>query len=216
MSTDARRRSLPTKRIVGVALMVALLVAMVLDTKFLTPQEAAKLNPAAFNAETYAKENFPKVTAAIKQKATDIAVLAPAVQADLPAAGKKNGQDLGSNAYSFPVKATGTATEVDTNFVQLTVPGVPAGTTVRIPVGPAVSGTPVRDCTGEIKFGDFVGQTDYQSVANQFKLRIQQDVVAKVDPASMKGKQVTVYGAWSTGGPPKSFVIQPVEITVAS
>jgi predicted lipoprotein len=214
MSTGTRRLSRSTKRIVGVAVLVAILVAMVLDTKFLSPEAEAKLNPPPFTAESYAKEKFPEVTAAIKQKATDIAVLAPAVEADVAAAGKQYGQDLGSGAYAFPVKATGTADEVDANFVLLKVPGVPAGTAVRIPVGAAVSGTPVRDATGNIKFGDFAGQTDFQSVANQFKIRIQQDVLSKVDPASLKGKQVTVYGAWATGGPPKSFIIQPVEIEV--
>jgi predicted lipoprotein len=200
---------------VGAVVLLLVVLAMFLDTKFLSPEAAAKLNPAAFSAESYAKKEFPKVAESIKAKATDIAVLAPAVTKDLAAAGKQYGNDLGSNAFAFPVKATGTADEVDANFVLLAVPGVPADTKVRIPIGAAVSGTPVRDATGEIKFGDFTGQTDFQSVANQFKLRIQADVLSKVDPPSMKGKTVTVYGAWATGGPPKSFIIQPVSIEVA-
>jgi predicted lipoprotein len=215
MSSGTRRWSSSTKKIVGVAVLVVVLVAVVLDTKFLSQQAVAELNPPPFNAETYGTEEFPKVAAAIKEKATDVVVLAKAVAADLPAAGKQYGQDLGSGAYAFPVKATGTAGAVDGNFVVLTVPGMPAGTTVRIPLGAAVSGSPVRDATGEIKFGDFAGQTEFQSVANQFKLRIQQDVLAKADPKSWEGKQVTVYGAWATGGPPNSFNIQPVEIEVA-
>ena len=215
MSTSTRRRTSSLKTFVGIAVLAVLLVGMFLDTKFLTPAEVAKRNPAEFNAETYAKEQFPKVVTTIKEKATDLAVLAPAVEANLAAAGKQYGNDLGNGSYAFPVKATATATSVDPNFMVLSVPGVPAGTVVRVPVGGAISGTPVRDCTGTIKFGDFAGQTDFQSVANQFKLRIQQDVIAKADVASLQGKQVTVYGAWATGGPPKSFLIQPVEIGAA-
>jgi predicted lipoprotein len=208
MASGTRR----ARRLITAAAVLALLVAMGLDTRFLSPQAAARLNPAAFNAETYAAEQFPKVGATIRERAVDLATLAPAVEKDKAAAGKQYGQDLGSGQYAFPVKATGTATEVDEAFVRLAVAGIPAGTAVRIPLGPAVSGTPIRDATGEITFGDFAGQTEFQNVANQFKLRIQQDVIAKIDPASLKGKQVTVYGAWSTGGPPRSYLIQPVTI----
>jgi predicted lipoprotein len=201
-----------TRNAIAAAAVVLLVVAMALDTKFLSPEAAAELNPAAFNAETYAAEQFPKITASIKEKAVDLATLAPAVAQDKAAAGRQYGRDLGSGQYAFPVKATGTATEVDANFIRLTVEGVPPDAAVRIPLGAAVSGTPVRDATGDITFGDFTGQTEFQNVANQFKLRIQQDVIAKIDPASLQGKQVTVYGAWATGGPPNSYLIQPVAI----
>ena len=41
------------KRLVLVAALVVLVLAMVLNTKFLTPSEATALKPAAFNAKTY-------------------------------------------------------------------------------------------------------------------------------------------------------------------
>lgn len=211
-----RRRRFSTKTLVGLIVVVAVAVAMIADTKFLSQDEVAKVNPPAFNAETYAKQAFPEVTEELKKQAVDITELAPAVEDDVEAAGTEYGQDLGSGSFAVPVKATGTAAEVDDDFILLEVVGVPAGTAVRVPLGAAITGTPVRDATGTIKFGDFAGQTDYQSVANQFKLRIQQDVIAQLDPVSVKGKQVTVYGAWATGGPPKSFIIQPVEIQVTA
>ncbi|MEU9884569.1 DUF2291 family protein [Sphaerisporangium sp. NPDC051011] len=198
----------------GVVALAALVVAAAFDTKVLSPQQVADLNPPPFIAESYAADKFPKVTAMIKQKATDLAVLAPAVESDQGAAGRQYGQDLGTGNFAFPVKATGTVEEVADNFVLLAVRDVPKDTVVRVAVGASVSGTPVRDATGTIKFGDFTDQTDYQSVANQFKLQIQQAVLAKLDTSSLKGKRVTVYGAWSTGGPAKSFLIQPVDIEV--
>jgi predicted lipoprotein len=200
------------KRLVLVAALVVLVLAMVLNTKFLTPSEASALKPAAFSAKTYVQKNFPTMTETLTRKATDVAVLVPAIDKDEAAAGKQYGIDVGSGKFAFPVKASGTVTEVDENFMTLAVPGVPAGKTVRVPLGAAVSGTPLRDATGDMTFSDFSGQTDFQSVANELKVKVRADVIDKADPASLKGKKVTVVGAHSSGGPRTSFIIQPVSI----
>ena len=210
------RRSGLTRKLVTLAAAVVILVMMVLNTKFLTPGEAAKLNPAAFSAKTYVKDNFKRITATLTSKATDIVVLAPAVGKDLAAAGKQYGVSVGSGKFAFPVKATGAVSEVDSNFMVLTVPGVPGGDTIRVPLGAAVSGTPVRDASGDMTFSKFSGQTDFQSVANEVKVKILADVLGSIDAASLKGKKVNVVGAYSSGGPAKSFIIQPVSIEVAS
>jgi predicted lipoprotein len=195
--------------------VLALLVAMGFSTNWLSTEEAEAITPPPFNSQTYAAKQFPKVTAEIKEKAVDLATLAPAVAANPTEAGKKYGQDLGSGSFAYPVKAIGSVTAVDANFATLKVQGVPDGWAVRIPLAAAISGTPMRDATGSITFGDFIGQTDFQSVANQFKLLIQKNVIDKADPKSWRGKSLTVYGAWATGGPSKSFNIQPVSIELA-
>lgn len=215
MTTLGRGSPRVVKHLVAVALGLVIVVAMVTDTKFLTPEEAAALNPAPFTAEAYATKNFPKIVTALTEKATDITELAKAVDADPAAAGKKYGTDVGSGKFAYPVKATGTVKEVDADFMLLEVRGLPPKDQVRVPLGAAVSGTPVRDATGTITFSDFVGQTDFQSVANAFKLKVQSEVIASIDPPSLKGKQITVIGAWSSGGPPNSYIIQPVSIEAA-
>lgn len=209
-------RSRLARNLVLAAVVAGLVLLVVLDTKYVTPAEFARLNPPAFSADTYARDTFPKIAARVSADATDITELAPAVDRDLASAGKRFGQDLGSGNFSFAVKASGTATRVDDDFVLLAARGVPKGTEVRIPLGAALNGTPVRDCTGSISFGDFEGQTDYQSVANQFKLRMQEDVLSKLDRKGLEGKRVTVEGGWNTGGPPASYIIQPTSIAVAS
>ena len=212
MATLRRISARGTKALIGVAALAVLVVAMLVDTTFLTPGEASELNPAAFDAKTYVAKEFPKIAAGITEKANDLATLAPAIDADPAAAGKQYGTDVGSGKYAFPVKAAGTVATVDADFMVLKIPGVPAGDTVRIPLGAAVSGTPVRDATGDITFSDFAGQTDFQSVANELKLKMRADVIGKIDPPSLKGKTVTVVGAYSSGGPPNSFVVQPISI----
>ncbi|MGG5257776.1 DUF2291 family protein [Phycicoccus avicenniae] len=209
--TRVKRRSL-----VLTTALVVLLVAMVVSTRFVTPEEAQALRPQVFEAKGYVAENFPKVVQTLQEKGTDLGTLAPAVDADAAAAGKEYGIDVGSGKFAFPVTVTGTVASVDNGFLELTVPGVPADDTVRIPVANAVSGTPIRDASGFMTFSDFPGQTDFQNVANELKIKVLADVVGKLEPASLQGKQVTVVGAYSTGGPKNSFLVQPVSVQVAS
>jgi predicted lipoprotein len=201
----------------GVAAIVAaaLVVGMFLNTKFLSTTASASGQPGAFSAAAYASKKWPDLVDRIGNNAVDVTQLAPAVDADVAAAGKKYGQDLGAGSYAFPVKATGTVSAVDANFITLTVAGMPAGDTVRVPVGLALNGAPIRDATGTIKYGDFTDQTQYQEVANALKGISLKQVIAKVNPASLNGKQVTVVGATGTGGPPKAYAINPVKIEVA-
>jgi predicted lipoprotein len=210
MADQAGGRSRTVRRLAPPLVLVALLVAMFLDTKFLSPKEAAALNPAAFSAGAYVEKSWPDVVATLTEKGTDIATLAPAIDKDPAVAGKRYGVDVGSGTFAFPVKATGTVGEVDKDFMVVKIPGVPERDTVRLPLGAAITGTPVRDATGSMTFSDFEGQTDFQSVANQLKITMVKDVVGPLKPATLKGKRVSIVGAYSTGGPPNSFIIQPV------
>ena len=78
----------------------------------------------------------------------------------------------------------------------------------------------VRDATG-FKFADAPGQTDYQYVGDELKKLMQAAVQQAVsDPASLKGKDVTVVGAISVqnnGSPQpkaKPVNVQPITLEV--
>lgn len=215
MSILSRGPSRLVKNVPVVVAAVVLVVAMVADTKFLTSAESAAKQPVRFSAKTYAAKTFPRLAVEIGQKATDITVLAPAADRNLAAAGGRYGNDLGAGQFAFPVKASGKVTQADADFLVLSVPGLPAKDTVRIPLAMAINGIPVRDATGSVKFGDFTDQSDYQSVANEFGLIIATSILAPLHPASLKGKSITVVGAWGSGGPPNSYILQPVSIKVA-
>lgn len=201
------------KPVLLAVLAAVLLVAMFADTTFLSRTAAAKDTPGAFDAANYAKDRFPKLTKLIGAKAVDITKLAPAVEANLAAAGKKYGQNLGAGSFAFPVRASGTVTSVDANFAVVKVAGMPAADVVRIPLGIALNGAPVRDATGTINYGNFNDQTAYQTVADQLKLVMQTQVIAPAKLAAAKGKKLDVVGAFASGGPAHSFIIQPVTIT---
>jgi predicted lipoprotein len=195
----------------------AVLVAAVVSTTYVDADDPLASGQAAFSAEEYVAEEFAEIVEAIRADATDLTVLAPAIAQDPAAAGEQYGVSLGAGQFAYRVSATGEVAEVDDDFVYLAAAGPagePAELDVRIPLGPALSGTPVRDATGTIRFGDFADQNEYQSVANQLKLKIQSEVLAPADPASLSGRTVTVTGAWATGGPPDLFIVQPVAIEV--
>ncbi len=210
--STTRLSSRPVKNALGALGALVVLVAMYLSTTFLSPAEEAKVNPPPFNGETYSAEAFPKQAAAIEEKAVDLGTLIPAVEKDVKSAAQQYGVDSGSGNYTFPVKATATVIDVDENFIHLESPV--RGDRVLIPLGLAVNGTPVRDALGTITFGDFIDQTDFQTVANQFKLIIEKDVLAPADPANLTGKTVSVVGAWATGGAENTYIIQPVKLEV--
>lgn len=216
MSSLLRGSSRLVKYVWTAVIGLALVVAMIADTRFLNPADSAAQHAAQFNPKAYAEKNFPKIAAEIADKATNITILAPAVSKDLAAAGAKYGNDLGAGQFAVPVLATGTVSKADADFLVLSVPGLPAKDTVRIPLDNALSGIPVRDATGSIKFGDFDDQTDFQSAANEFKIIMRTTILAPAQPSTLKGKSITVVGAWGSGGPPNSYIIQPVSIEVAS
>ncbi len=200
-------------RLLALGVAALLVIAMAVTTKWLTPEQAAEVNPAAFDPASFAAKQFPEITKTVVERAVDLKEFAPALASDAAAAGAKYGVDSGSGKFTVPVKVTAEVDKVDENWITLLTPEV-QGYTVRVPVSNALNGTTVRDVTGEISYGDFADQTTYQSVANNLKLLMQEQVVGSLDLPSLPGKTVTVYGAFVTGGAPNQIVVQPLKVEV--
>ncbi|MCB0911576.1 MAG: DUF2291 family protein [Propionibacteriaceae bacterium] len=211
----ARRagRSSRLPAIIAAAIGVALLVAMAASTKWLTAAQVDELTPKPFSATEFAAEKFGEIQAYVTANAVDVTELVPALAEDANAAGQKYGVDSGSGKYTIPVKATATVASVDESFILLDTPDL-KDWKIRVPISTTMNGTPIRDVTGTIHFGDFTDQSTYQSVSAAFKETAQQEVVAKLDTGSLKGTEITVYGAYATGGPDGQILIQPVQIEV--
>jgi predicted lipoprotein len=200
------------KPAITLGLLVILVGAMAANTKFLNPTQASGYNPKAFSAADYAAAAFPKISATITGKAIDLTVLAPAAEKDVTSTGAQYGIDLGAGSFAFSVKTTGTVTHVDSDFMTVKVPGMPTQDVVYVPLGLALSGNPIRDAPGTIKFGDFADQTDYQSVANAFMLIIKASIIKKLNAPALVGKKISIVGAWTSGGQANTYIIQPVSI----
>ena len=214
-------RAVTRNRLVGLVLLLALIVAMALNTKFLTPAEVAAIAPKPFDPSQTAEELYTRAGEELPGKAQPLGEVVPALQSDLPAAADKYGAvSPATGSYVFPVEASGTVAEASEASLRLTVDGVPGQTPVIVPLTTAVNGTVVRDVMG-FKFADAPGQTDYQYVGDELKKLMLADLESSVaDPASLEGKQVTVLGAVSvqaTGSTvprAKPLNVQPVSVEV--
>jgi len=216
-------RSFVRPRLVGAALLVVLVVAMVLNTRFLTPQEVAAIAPKAFDPAQIATDLYAKAQSGLTAGAAPLGQVVPAFQSDVKAAANTfKATSPNEGAYVFPVTATATVTEATATALKLQVDGVPAQTQILVPLTTAVNGAAVRDGMG-FTFGQAPDQTRYQYVADELrKLMLAALATAVPDPAAVQGKKVTVLGVvavLATGAAvpaAKPVNIQPISIKVTS
>jgi len=216
-------RSRTRARIIGAVVLVALVVAMALNTKFLTPAEVAAIAPKPFDPAQVATDLYGRAAEELPGRAQPLGEVVPALQADVAAAAEQYEATVpAERSYVFPVELTGTVVEASDASLRVEVDGVPAQTPVLVPLSTAVNGSVVRDVMG-FKFADAPGQTDYQYVGDELKKLMLANVESSVpDPASLEGKQVTVLGAvgvqatGSTVPRAKPVNVQPVSVEVGS
>ncbi len=214
-------RKMSRSRLVVAGVAAVLVVGMGASTNFYSPDELAEALPKPFDPGESATELFEKATTEMAAQAQPLGDVVAGVTTDPEAAAEALGAvSPNESSWVFPVTAVGTVEEATGESLRLKVDGVPAGTTVIVPLGNAIQGTVIRDVAG-FKFADAPGQTAYQYVGDELKKLMQaslQEIVA--DPGSLKGKQVTVVGAISVlnnGAPQakaKPVNVQPVAIEV--
>ena len=200
------------KRGIWIGLLVVLLLAMFLSTKRVDSNSAEGAPAGAFSPAKWGQENFPKVQQAIEKRAVDAKTLAAAVQADPQAAVKKYGVATGTGS-EVSVKFTGTAGKAEAGIYPVTVAGLPKDFLIRIQTGPAINGTDLRDAPGNIKFGQFTNQIDYQNAGAALNDQLKKQVLSKVDTANLTGKTVTVVGAFQLINP-KGWLVTPAKLSV--
>ena len=184
----------------GVA--VALLVAIGLDTAIVPIGSDADVRHQAFSPDTWGEAAFPRVRAYVLDKAVDALVLAPAVLADKVAAGS-----------IMMVRLTGVVGEAKAGTYVLAVDGMPPEIKVRLQSGPAINGTDLRDAPGDIAFGQFKNQIEYQDAGSGLNRAMKKAVLDGIDSANLTGKTIAVVGAFRLVNP-KNWMITPVQVTV--
>jgi predicted lipoprotein len=214
-SGTSRRRGLSpaTKRAIPVVAVVVLLVAMALNIKVVSDSSALAKGPQAFAPAKWGAENFPKVQATLQKKAVPAATLATALKKNQQAATKKYGVQAGTGP-EFAVSFTGTAGKAQSGIYPVTVPGVPKGLLIRVQTGPAINGTDLRDAPGDITFGQFTNQIDYQNAAAALNNELKKRVLGQVDAAHLQGKKVSVVGAFQLINP-DAWLVTPATLKVA-
>ncbi|GAD56735.1 DUF2291 family protein [Limimaricola cinnabarinus] len=207
---SASRRRGGWKIAAAVGATTLLLAAMALDTKVVVLGSEEDLREQAFSPEHYGAETFPTVRDSIRDRAVDAAELAEAVLADRTAAAETYGVGSGTGAV-IPVRFTGTMGEAKSGIYTVAVPDVPEEITVRVQTGPAINGTELRDATGDIEFGQFKNQIEYQNAGAALNDAMKAEVLSGIDTASLSGREVAIVGAFRLINP-KNWLITPVEL----
>jgi predicted lipoprotein len=200
------------RRLIIAAIAIAVLVAMAFDTKVVKIGSSEDVSKAAFSPETFGATEFPKVKDNIMHRAVDAKTLAAAVVADKAAAAKQYGVPAGVGTV-IPVSFTGTVGEGKAGIYYVTVDGLPPDVKIRVQTGPAINGTDLRDATGEIKFGQFTNQIEYQNAGSALNNQMKKEVLAGLDNSALTGKTVSVTGAFTLVNP-KNWLVTPVEFKV--
>lgn len=158
-----------------------------------------------------------KLLPVFDEKAQDIAKVLPEIRADPNAAGEKYGRREATNPYNYMVKGTGKVTEINTasqaGTATIEIPGLTEK--VALQIGPVVRGTALRDSTGLVSFNQFSNQLDYADVSKEMNSRALKTAFAGAPAASLAGKTVTFYGAFTFDPHSKSpILITPVRIAL--
>lgn len=192
----------------GVALVV--LVAMALDTTVVRIGSEMDARVAAFSPDAYGVQEFPRVQAYIQSKAVPAGELAAALAADKAAAGEKYG--TGGMMPVIPVTFSGVVGEGKGGIYDVAVPEA-EGVRVRVQTGPAINGTDLRDAPGDIAFGQFKNQIEFQDAGSGLNRAMKVAVLDGLDQASLPGKTMTVTGVFKLISP-KMWLVTPVAVTV--
>jgi predicted lipoprotein len=196
-------------RLIGGVVVLVVVIALALDTT--TRSDTAPRvsgGRVAFDPATYGAKTYPKVAAEIDKRAVPIDELAPALQQDAEAAGKRYGVRQGSGAYSFAVSGSGVAGKAEGSLLPVKVKGV-KDAKVNLQIGPAVNGTSLRDAVGFINFNQFVNQVDYADAGTALNTVVKAKVLKGL--GDLEGKNVEFTGAF-TLLVPNAITITPTRV----
>ena len=196
----------------SLALGVAVLAAIALDTTVVQVGSEADARQQAFSADTYGTTEFPRIQSIVQERAVDAVTLAQAIAADKDAAIAEYGTPASTGAIMM-VTVTGVAGEPRAGVYPLDVEGLPEDQKIRVQTGPAINGTDLRDAPGDIAFGGFKNQIEYQDAGAGINRAMAARVLEPVDTANLTGKTVTVTGAFRLINP-ANWLITPVALEV--
>ncbi|MFP8964977.1 DUF2291 family protein [Pokkaliibacter sp. CJK22405] len=193
------------------AAVLVLLAAIAIDTKVVKIGSDEDVQEQVFSPEKYGTKTFPIVQQSIESRAVDAATLAQALADNKAEAVKKYG--VGSPMPVIPVSFTGVVGEGRMGTYYVNVDGVPDNVKIRVQTGPAINGTDLRDATGDIKFGDFKNQIEYQNAGAAINDAMKEGVLKNIDNADLAGRTVEITGAFRLLNP-KNWLVTPVRMEV--
>lgn len=198
------------RRGVWAGVLLFVLLGIVLGTKVVPNDDPLAQGEVVFDKATFGAENFPTVQTGVLERAVDAVTLQSAISADASAAATEYATaNSGGPVYSVTV--TGVFGDAQSGIFDLDVAEFGDEPRIRVQMGPAINGTELRDATGEIQFGQFKNQIDYQDAAAALNDELKAQILADIDQATLTGRTATVTGAFTLINP-ASWLITPVQV----
>jgi predicted lipoprotein len=198
--------------LIAIGIAVLVVAAIAADTKIVRIGSSADVQAQVFSPDSFGDKQFPRIQAFVESHAVEGPALAAALAADKAGAAKKYGTPS-SVGTIMPVKLTAVAGQATAGVYDLTVAGMPPDIHLRVQMGPAINGTELRDAPGDIAFGDFKNQIEYQNAGSAINRAMKKAVLAPVDTGSLTGKTLDIVGVFRLINP-KNWLITPVAVTV--
>lgn len=196
----------------GVAAAIVVAAGIAADTTIVQIGSEADARQQAFSPDTYGEEEFPRIQEFVTGKAVDAAALAEDLERDKDAAVEQYGTPASTGAI-LPVTVSGVVGEGKSGVYTLAVDGLSEDITVRVQTGPAINGTDLRDAPGDIEFGQFKNQIQYQDAGAAINRAMKAAVLDGIDSAALDGKTIQVTGVFRLINP-KNWMITPVSLEV--
>lgn len=190
---------------------VAVVAAMALDTKIVKIGSEHDAREKQFSAERYGENTFPKIKSYVESHSVDAVELANALKANQQEAVKKYATS--TTLPVFPIRFTGTLGEGKSGIFTLNIEGLEEGVKVRLQTGPVLTGTELRDVSGNIQFGDFTNQIEYQNAGMAINQALKVSLLDKLDQATLAGKHAEGVGVFRLLTP-NNWLVTPVILEV--
>lgn len=192
--------------------VVAVVGAIAWDTTVVRIGSDQDSRQAAFNPDAYGVENFPRIRDLIVDRAPEAVALADALAADKAGAIAEFGTPTSIGGI-VSVKLTGVVGEGRNGVYEVSVDGMPEDTKIRVQSGPAINGTDLRDFPGDINFGQFTNQIEFQDAGSGLNRAMSSATLADLDRDTLTGKTIEVTGVFTLINP-KNWLITPVSFEV--
>lgn len=198
--------------IYGLVASFVLLGAMALDTKVVIIGSDEDFRQQVFSPDAFGQAEYPRIRALVNARAVEAVSLAQKLTADKKKATEDHATIAGAFPV-FPVKFTGTVGEKSSGNLNVTVDGLPDGAKIRVQSGPAINGTELRDFPGDIEFGAFTNQIEYQDAGAGINRAMIAAVLSDLDREALPGSTISVVGVFTMINP-KNWLVTPVEFEI--
>lgn len=200
------------KRLIFASTVVLIVLGSIaLNTKVVKIGSTEDIQDQGFSASQYGANTFPYIQKNVVDRAVDAIVLADLLRTNSSLAVEKYG--VGPPLAVFAIYFSGVVNNGNMGIYTVNVGGLPDAIQIRLQTGPAITGTDLRDATGQIQFGDFTNQIEYQDAGSAINNAMKSAVLEPLDTTELTGKTVKVVGVFRLLNL-ENWLVTPVRIDI--